>query len=627
MFGVPIGPHYTMNFFEHQHRAKKNSTRLVFLFALAVIAIIIAVYFPIQYLMADKIWPKDFIKDNPIIWNYKLLMYVAIGTFTVILIGSYLKIRELAEGGIAIAYMMNGRLLEPETQDFKEKQLLNVVEEMAIASGIPSPNVYLLDHDSTINAFAAGYTTGDAVIGVTRGTIEKLNRDELQGVIGHEFSHILNGDMRLNIKLVGLLHGILAIAIIGRTFLSSRRSSSSHRRQGGGPLIFIGLALFLIGWIGHFFGKLIQSAVSRQREFLADASAVQFTRNADGIGNALKKIGGYLGSPATGSYLNTANRSEIAHMTFANVNFSEAFGWTSTHPAIEKRIQAIDASFNPARETKIEGAPYVQPGFQNKPEVQRNVHLDDVNMPVSKKIKYTSSAISGLVGTTPPQAVDQQKIWLQSLPRDIYDACHNCIRARSIVYALLTEYSEAARHQARGFLKLRDAHATESFNELWEPLTALGPESRLRLIDLCIPALRKLSQDEYKMFIQNLIELVRMDQKVSMFEYLLMKIVKKHLNNHKHPQKPRNIHIHDIKNVQSELNALVQSIQNHDRFDVSTIDQAIQKLSQTSFPVRQQILESCAQAAFSDKVISWKEAEMLRAIGDALDCPIPHLGA
>lgn len=617
-----------MNFFESQHRAKKNSSRLVILFTLAVFVIVIAIYFPIQYLMADQFWPKDMTKDHPVIWSYKLFFYVSLTTVGVILIASYLKIRELGEGGVVIAHMMNGRLLEPENADFKEKQLLNVVEEMAIASGIPSPNVYLLDHDNTINAFAAGYTTGDAVIGVTRGTIEKLNRDELQGVIGHEFSHILNGDMRLNIKLVGMLHGILVIAIIGRHLLSGRSSRRSSNERNGGGLIFIGLALFLIGWIGHFFGKLIQAAVSRQREFLADASAVQFTRNADGIGNALKKIGGYLGLPAAGSHLNTANRSEIAHMTFANVNSMLGFGWTSSHPPIEKRIQAIDSSFHPEQVEKIppDASSALQYNVQTKPDSPRNMKIGDVTLPVSKNTKYTAGMISTMVGTTPPQAVNQQKVWLESLPKQLYDACHNCINARSVVYALLSEYDEGARNAIKAFLKLRDPHTLDAFNQVWDFIKAAGPESRLRLIDLCIPALRKLSQDEYKMFIQNIIDLIKMDQKVSMFEYLLMKIVKKHLNNYKHPQKPRNIHIHDIKKVESELDTLVRTIQNQDHFEVPAMDKAIQKLSQTSFPIRQKIMESCAQAAFSDKIISWKEAELLRAIGDALDCPIPHLG-
>lgn len=618
-----------MNFFEQQHKAKKNSTRLVVLFSLAVIAIIVAVYFPIQYLMAEYFWSKNIPKDNPIIWSYKIFFYVALTTISVIFIASYIKIRELGEGGHSIAHMMNGRLIDHPTQDFKEKQLLNVVEEMALASGIPSPNVYILDTEYSINAFAAGYTIGDAVIGVTRGTVDKLNREELQGVIGHEFSHILNGDMRLNIKLIGLLHGILVIALFGRLLLSGKRSHRRRSGKGGGGLILLGLSLWIIGWVGHFFGKLIQSAVSRQREFLADASAVQFTRNINGIGNALKKIGGYMDVPATGSHLLSGYRQEIAHMTFASVNFSEMFGWTSSHPKIEKRIQLIDKSFDPKLQKRIEALPHIvtQP-YENRSsadEKVRNVSIDNFEIPVSKNIKYTAGAISGLVGTTPHQAIDQQKIWLQSLPKELYDACHNCIKARSVTYALLTEYDEGARNVTKSFLKLRDTHALESFNQLWDSIKSAGPEARLRLIDLCIPALRKLSPDEYKMFIQNLIDLIKMDQKVSLFELLLMKIVKKHLNNHKKPQKPRNIHIHKIEEVESELSTLLASIQIQTTHDVAAIENALKKLSETSFPVRQQVIESCAQAAFSDKIISWKEGEILRAIGDALDCPIPHL--
>lgn len=618
-----------MNFFEHQHQAKKNSKRLVVLFTLAVIAIVIAIYFPVQFAMAKYYWPRNMIKDHPVIWNFKLFGYVSLITLGVIVVASWMKIRELAEGGIVIAHMMNGRLVEPETQDFKERQLLNVVDEMALASGIPSPNVYMMDNEFTINAFAAGYTTGDAVIGVTRGTVDKLSRDELQGVIGHEFSHILNGDMRLNIKLLGLLHGILVIAIIGRAMLSGTSSGSRRRGKGSGPFIAIGLALMIIGWIGHLFGKLIQAAVSRQREFLADASAVQFTRNADGIGSALKKIGGYKGVPATGSHLLTANRSEIAHMTFANVNFASMFGLTSSHPPIEKRIAAIDRGFRPEREKRIEPLPHVitnSSGMGVGEIHARKIRIDNLEIPVSENLKYTAGAIAGLVGTIPMQAVNQQKVWLESLPEAVLNACHNCIKARSVIYILLSEFNESALDRIKNFLKLRDAHALETFSSLWTPIKTLGPEARLRLVDLCIPALRKLSADEYKLFIQNMIDLIKMDENVSLFEFLIMKVVKKHLSNHKNPQKPRHITINDLSKVDAELKTLLSVLNTQlDNPPLNELDQALKKLSHTTFPIRQQVMEACAQTALADQQVTWKERELLRAIGDTLDCPVPAI--
>ncbi|MEZ4845523.1 MAG: M48 family metalloprotease [Bdellovibrionota bacterium] len=210
-----------------------------------------------------------------------------------------------------------------------------------------------MDTEHSINAFAAGYTVSDAVIGVTRGTVDRLSREELQGVIGHEFSHILNGDMRLNIRLMGMLHGILVLGLIGRMALGGNRSSRRSRsRKGDGGLALIGLTLIIIGSVGHFLANSFKPLFPDSVNFLADASAVQFTRNTNGIANALKKIGGYMGMPASGSHLFSTNRQEIAHMTFASVNFSEMFGWTSSHPNIEKRIQALDRSFDPKREKK-----------------------------------------------------------------------------------------------------------------------------------------------------------------------------------------------------------------------------------------------------------------------------------
>src|SRR5208283_107876 len=241
----------------------------------------------------------------------------------------------------AVAESLNGRLLTSNTNNPDERKLLNVVEEMSIASGVPMPKVYVLDNEDGINAFAAGHTPSDAAVAVTRNCMTKLSRDELQGVIGHEFSHILNGDMRLNLRLMGTIFGILCLAIIGRVLLQTARGGG--RGRGQNPLPLLGLLLLVIGYIGVFFGRLIQAAVSRQREFLADASSVQFTRNPEGITGALKKIGG-LGE--TGSRLSHAHAEELSHMFFGN-GVSEPFiGLLETHPPLAERIRVFDANFD-----------------------------------------------------------------------------------------------------------------------------------------------------------------------------------------------------------------------------------------------------------------------------------------
>src|SRR5271154_2796472 len=333
-----------MDFFARQDQAKKKTKWLLLYFILAVATMIIATYVAAIVIFSGVQMQHQRFHEAPQqfeLWNPQIFLAVALGTVAIILIGSSYKTMALAAGGSAVSEMMGARLVSSNTTDPDERKLLNVVEEMAIASGVPVPQVYVMDDEDGINAFAAGHKPGDATVTVTRGCMKLLSRDELQGVIGHEFSHILNGDMRLNLRLMGTIFGILCLAIIGRILLQTARGGG--RSRGQNPLPILGLALLIIGYIGVFFGRLIQAAVSRQREFLADASSVQFTRNPNGITGALKKIGG-LGE--TGSRLSHAHSEELSHMFFSN-GISEAFiGLLETHPPLADRIRAFDPNFD-----------------------------------------------------------------------------------------------------------------------------------------------------------------------------------------------------------------------------------------------------------------------------------------
>ena len=276
-----------MDFFASQDAARRQTSLLLFYFGLAVFFIIVAIYLAITFVFIYYDGKTGQLDPAGRLWNMDLFVAVTSITLLVVLAGSLYKIAVLKAGGARVAEMLGGRPVLPNSTDFLEKRLLNVVEEIAIASGVPVPPVYVMDQEKGINAFAAGFSPDDAVIGITRGALEILNREEIQGVIAHEFSHILNGDMRLDLKLVGFLHGILLIALIGRSILHGS-SRSRNSKNSGGAVIF-GLILLILGYIGVLFGKLIKSAVSRQREFLADASAVQFTRNPFGLAGALKK--------------------------------------------------------------------------------------------------------------------------------------------------------------------------------------------------------------------------------------------------------------------------------------------------------------------------------------------------
>ncbi len=328
-----------MNFFQHQEAARRKTGLLVVLFIVAVALIILAVY---AAALAFYLTQMRGLEGTARSWWVPGVFFpVAIATVILVSLGSLYKIATLRGGGAVVASQLGGSKISPSTQKLNERVLLNVVEEMAIASGVPVPEVYLLDKEKGINAFAAGFTPDDAVIGVTRGCLETLSRDELQGVIAHEFSHILHGDMRLNLRLIGILHGILLLALIGEMLLRSMRYSRDSKKGGAG-IALAGLALFVIGYVGLFFGKLIKSAVSRQREYLADAAAVQFTRNPGGLGGALKRIGGL----AHGSRITEANPETASHLFFGNALRASLLGLMSTHPPLDVRIKRIEPSFD-----------------------------------------------------------------------------------------------------------------------------------------------------------------------------------------------------------------------------------------------------------------------------------------
>lgn len=322
-----------MEFYEAQDRARRKTRLLIFLFTLAVLAIIAIVYI-VVYALTRRGGPGVGL-------DLGLLGLVAGGVIVLVGSGSGFRVSQLRRGGPAVAELLGGRRVEPGTSDPGERRLYNVVEEMALASGIPVPAVYVLEDEEGINAFAAGHTPEDAAVAVTRGALETLNRDELQGVIGHEFSHIFNGDMRINVRLMGLLFGLLLLAVVGRILLGVR-AGGAQRRGGDGRVALIGLALILVGLIGVFFGRLIQAAISRQREYLADAAAVQFTRNPSGLAGALRKIRDSEEVGGPGGRIWNAHAEEANHFFFARGVGGVLAGLFATHPPLEERIRRLE---------------------------------------------------------------------------------------------------------------------------------------------------------------------------------------------------------------------------------------------------------------------------------------------
>ena len=337
-----------MNFFQEQEQARKQTLFLIIVFTVAILVIIVItvffitgldVYFehvPVAVYLAS---PLEYVKPR----YFYLTTLAVIG---VVGMGSLYKYQQLSSGGKSVATALGGVKVNRNHANADEKRLLNVVEEMAIASGISPPTVYVL-HGEEINAFTAGLSIDDAVIGVTKGCMEKLNREELQGVIAHEFSHIFNGDMRLNLQLTAILHGILLIGLIGEFIFrysgSKGSRGASGRRKGGGGVpyfIILGAGLAVLGYVGTFLGSLIKANVSRRREYLADATAVQYTRYPRGISGALKKIAYYssnIYAPAAEVY---------SHLYFAEGVSSLFSNLTTTHPPLVKRIKRVEPHWN-----------------------------------------------------------------------------------------------------------------------------------------------------------------------------------------------------------------------------------------------------------------------------------------
>lgn len=644
-----------MDFFERQEKARRNTKLLVVYFVTGVAMMVLVIY-----LVAAMIFTAagsryrlrhhryyNYSSDTQLeanqspLWRPQLFLGVAIGTLAIIGIGSGFKTMELAQGGSAVSSLMGGRLLNPNTQDLDERKLLNVVEEMALASGVPVPQVYVMDDEQGINAFAAGHTTSDATITVTRGCMKLLSRDELQGVIAHEFSHILNGDMRLNLRLLGTIFGILCLAIVGRVLLQAR--GGSRDRNNAIPLL--GLALLIVGYVGVFFGRLIQAAVSRQREFLADASAVQFTRNPLGITGALKKIGGLGGE---GSRIRHAHAEEVSHMFFGNGLGEPFFGLLATHPPLTERIRAIEPSFDgqfpvtkyaeaPSYRTPQPGGASPQPGFPPVVPVVIGAIMPNLGVPTMAHLHY---------------AVELR----DSIPAPLKEAARDAMGASALIYALLLSNDAAIRAQQLDGLAQNTSPALRQETERLLP--QLGPvatNAKLPLVDLALPALRQLSTGQYLQFSKAIQALIEADGEIDLFEYVLQKVVLRHLDGQFNQVRKPVVQYYALRPLASDCSVLLSALahvgleeraqcraafQQGARFlmayaqapiayvaseqcDLSQVDAALNRLNQAAPQIKKNVLNACAQVVAADGVIQEMEAELLRAIADALDCPMP----
>jgi len=640
-----------VDFFSSQDFARKRTKWLVGLFALAVILIIVTVYLLVSVLLFGAGMKAGV--GNARLFDPAVFLGVAAVTIVVISLGSLYKISELRSGGEAVARMLGARPVDANTRVASERRLLNVVEEMALASGIPVPAVYVMQGEMGINAFAAGFGTRDAVVTVTEGTLRVLSRDELQGVIGHEFSHILNGDMRLNIRLMGVLHGILLIALIGYFLMRS----GGRGRKSSGQIVILGLALYILGYVGIFFGRVIKAAVSRQREFLADASSVQFTRNPGGIAGALKKIGGL----SYGSRLNAENAEAASHLFFGNALKAGFLGLTATHPPLAERIKRIDPSFDgtfPVVEMPEAEAPAAGPKDGAEPAASARPGARPVAAVVTAGLAGAAldpGRVARRVGTLSKDHLDYAGDLVARFPEGLREMAREPTGAQAIVYALLLDRSEEVREAQTGMMeRALDRFLVQETMRAAALAAKVPAEGRLPLVDLTVPALRRMAAGQFQAMLEVVRELTGADRKVDLFEYTLAHVLIRHVAPAFSASQPPGVRYHSLSSLAGPCSALLSTLARHGgqdeagaseafragagrlgpaasklvflpagKLSLKDLDDALRELSSASPPLRKKLVEAAAACVTHDRKVTLEEGELLRAVSDALDCPSP----
>lgn len=640
-----------MDFFENQERAQRNTGRLVVFFVLAVILIVAALNLIVAVIMVfqDPERAEMFFGGGRetwrALWDPELFTITTAFTLIIIVGGSLYKTAQLGRGGAALAFALGGIRVIPSSENPAHRRLLNVVEEMAIASGVPVPVAYILENEDAINAFAAGLTTDDAVVAVTRGAVERLSREELQAVVAHEFSHILNGDMRLNLRLIGIVHGIVLIGLIGYYILRVVGRGGSRvgggRRKGGGAgflvaVMAIAFGLMVVGFVGTFFGNLIKAAVSRQREFLADASAVQFTRNADALAGALKRIGGHV----DGGVVRTRRAAEASHMFFSRALRTGLSSFFSTHPPLVERIRRIDPRWDGKLLATVgDGAPSQ---LTAPPE-----------LPVAAMAAADVPAVEQ-VGAPTPEHLGYAQALLARLPPAFIGAARQPEGARALTYALVISEDGPVRTLQTEHLRSQESSdVLRLTEELLAVRRTLPVEARLPLLELAIPSLRQLGATQYDGFRTRLGTLVRADGRVSLFEWVLERALTEHVGRSFAARAPRHP-VNSLKDQATPLSVLLSTLaragQSADRelahafeagavelglpgvrlydakeCNLARLDEALHALASVAPRLRKLVLRACAATIAFDKKVTVSEGELLRAIADTLGCPMPPL--
>jgi Zn-dependent protease with chaperone function len=624
------------DFFTSQDNARKQTGRLVFFFVAGMLATMASLWAVLAAVLSGSQGPEAW--TNPML---PIGVVVVVGGIVGVV--TLFKLSQLSQGGEKIAQMLGGRRVDPTTRDASERQLLNIVEEMSIASGVPVPPVYVME-DKSINAFAAGPDPSRSVIGVTRGLMDNLSRDEIQGVVAHEYSHIFHGDTRINARTTAVIAGIMAVGTIGyllfRFVGPSIARSSGRGKNDPGPaiglgIIVLGLAVWGIGSLGMLFGRLIQAAISRQREFLADAAAVQYTRNPDGIAGALRKIrdhySGRIESPAA---------SELNHFLFAT-SLNTLF---ATHPPLDERIKRL-AAMGAVRTAAASASSELRTAARGSAATGTAAFAGG---PPPLPRRPAVNAV-GLAGTLEPEMVARSRAWLEGVPPELADAVHRSSGARALCY-LIALRTEGAADAAR-LVERDDPEAARCFHTLAPVFARQSPVEQLALADLAAPALHALGRRGYSRFRTTLAEVMRSDRRMDLREWALAKSLERHVERRfvqgsagasgriATMEQEARVVLAAIAVGEHEpsrrgeafargcrrLGVAQQPMPAQSELSLDALDAAVRRLATIRFADRERLLEAAAATALHDGDANANEFLVVRAVADALDVPVPAL--
>ncbi|BBP46586.1 Zn-dependent protease [Thiosulfatimonas sediminis] len=649
-----------MDFFRAQEQAQRKTRWLLFwyvliLFSVSFIASLVLMLLMPIFSHGYLVLNSELLFTQLYTWqNWPIFAGVSAFVFAGAALNSWFKARELATGGVAIAEQLGAQRIPLNTRNPLQKRALNLVQEMAIAANMPVPQLYLLTQETAINAFAAGLYPSDAVITLTRGALERLDRNQLQGVIAHEFSHILNGDMRLNFRLIVLLHGIGFIRSIGRFMSPSRRQQARHSRakKGQGIAAIVGLLLRLVGWLGELFSRMLQAKISREREYLADASAVQFTRNPQSIGGALKVLAHAQGR----SYLTQDNLHEIAHLFFAPA-LSRMFSWYATHPPLDARIRRIEPNWDGVG---LEGLPLEKVNTHlQQDELQSNSQLAGIQM---ERLQNLALLLPLLQHGLAPLSANQE-----TQAQALLDSLQSPLDAMAMVLAVLLNKQIAPEDAAQNgsvLLKRLLVAFSASEKQLFDQTQGLAaaltqqldclqnfPQlNRLLLVELAMPSLKQLSAKQYQNLQTFLNAVAQFDGRSSLFESALIGLLKLYLRTD--PASRREGRVQRFSAFKPEIQLLfsylsqkiaqsalperdyqqaLASLQLHDlplipsvQLSEREVELSLSKLKKLAWQRKGELLQAMVELIERDGNLAATEEELILVMALTLEAPLPR---